>query len=127
MPTIIARKFFSRRVSIVGAVAISYADLMRSAPAVTGTPVWGTNANGSKSGDAFIADYASAVPATETLFVGYDARVADADAAASYKGANINAGDPFNSSHYFRGPVDTSDIWFYSANTQDVDLIFQGI
>ena len=127
MPTIIARKNFIRRVSITGAAAISLASLMRAAAAVTNTPAWGTNSDGSKSADSFIADAATITPVTETLYVGYDAQVANADAAGTYKGALIGQSEPFNTSHYFRGPVDANDVWFYSVNTQDLDVIFQGV
>jgi hypothetical protein len=125
--TIIKRNFFCRRVSIVGAVAISLADLMRSAPAVTGTPAWGTNSDGSKSADSTIADGASLIPVTEELYVGYDAQVAAVDAAATYKGVPATAGQIFSINDFVEGPVDASNVFLYSVNTQDVDIIFTGI
>lgn len=125
--TVTKRNFFSRRVSITGATAISLANLMRSAPAVTGTPAWGTNSDGSKSADSFIADGATVIPVTENLYVGYDAQVDDADAATTYKGVPASAGQPFSISDFVEGPVDASNIFLFSANTQDVDIIFAGI
>lgn len=127
MPTIIKRNFFCRRVSITGGAAISLGDLMRSAPAVTGTPAWGTNSDGSKSADALIADGASMIPVTEELYVGYDAQVANADAAATYKGVPTVAGQPFSINDFVEGPVDASNIFLFSVNTQDLDIIFTGI
>lgn len=127
MPTIIKRNFFCRRISITGAVSISLADLMRSGAAVTGTPAWGTNSDGSKSADSMIADGASVIPATEDLFFGYDAQVANADAATTYKGVPTGAGQPFTINDFVEGPVDASNIFLYSAGTQDVDIIFTGI
>ena len=126
MATILARKFFSRRGSITGGAAISYLNLMRSFPAVTGTPAWGTNTDGSPSMDSTWGDGATIIPVTSTLYVGYDAQVADADAAATYKGVPVVAGEPFALQDYFPGPVDIAQVWIYSASTQDVDLVFQG-
>jgi hypothetical protein len=127
MPTITARNFFSRRVSITGGAAISLGNLMRAAPAVTGTPAWGTNSDGSKSADAFIGDGASVIPVTENLYVGYDAQVANVDAAATYTGVPAAAGQSFPIQDFTRAPVDADSVWLYSVNTQLVDVIFQGI
>src|SRR5713101_5866928 len=117
MPTNIARKFFSRRVSITGGAAISYANLMRSAAAVTGTPVWGTNSDGSTSLDSFIGDGATLIPVTESIWVGYDAQVKNVNAAGSYVGVPTVATQPFNLADYFR-PVDTDNVFLFSVNTQ---------
>lgn len=126
IPNILARKFFSRRVSITGGTAISYANLMRSAAAVTGTSAWGTNADGSPSMDSFVGDGATLIPVTGDIYVGFDAQVADADAAATYKGVPAAQGTPFPVNDYVRGPIDTEQVWLFSAATQDVDLIFLG-
>lgn len=122
-----ARKFFSRRVSLTGGTAISYAALMRSASAVTGTPVWGLSSDGNPSMDSFIGDGATVIPATATLYIGYDAQVANADAAATYTGVPVSAATPFNLQDFTRGPVDTNAVFLFSVGTQNVDLIFQGL
>ena len=126
MATILSRKFFSRRVEITGGTAISYADLMRSAPAVTGTPQWGENADGSPSMDSFAGGTVALIPVTAEIYVGYDAQVADADAATTYTGVPSAAAQVYNVPDFVRGPVDTETVWLFSASTQDVDLIFQG-
>lgn len=126
MATILSRKFFSRRVSITGGTAISYADLMRSAPAVTGTPQWGENADGLPSMDSFAGGTVSLTPVTGVINVGYDAQVDDADTASTYVGVPVAAGQVYNVPDFVRGPVDTNTVWLFSASTQDVDLVFQG-
>ncbi len=126
MATIIARKFFSRRVSITGGTAISYANLMRSAPAVLGTPAWGTNADGSPSMDATAGGTVALIPVTSVINVGYDAQVDDADTASTYVGVPVAAGQVYNIPDFVRGPVDTNTVFLFSAATQDVDLVFQG-
>lgn len=125
--TVSKRNFFSRRVSITGGTAISLADLMRSAAAVTGSPAWGTNSDGSKSADSTIADGVTVTPATATLYVGYDAQVADADAATTYKGFPVSSGVAFTVNDFNEGPVDASNIFLYSVGTQNVDIVFSGI
>lgn len=126
MATILSRKFFSRRVEITGGAAISYASLMRSAPAVTGTPQWGENADGSPSMDSFAGGTVALIPVTAVINVGFDAQVDDADTASSYTGVPVAAAQVFNVPDFVRGPVDSNHIWLFSATTQLVDLIFQG-
>lgn len=126
MATILSRKFFSRRVEITGGAAISYASLMRSAPAVTGTPQWGENADGSPSMDSFAGGTVSLIPVTAVINVGYDAQVDDADTASTYTGVPVAAAQVYNVPDFVRGPVDTNHVWLFSATTQLVDLIFQG-
>jgi len=123
----LARKFFSRRVLITGGTAISYANLMRNAPAVTGTSAWGTNSDGSPSMDSFTGDGATLIPVSSTVYVGYDAQVKDADGAANYMGVPATAGTPFNLQDFIRGPIDTDNVFLYCAADQLIDLIFLGI
>jgi len=127
MATMLSRKFFSRRVEITGGTAISYADLMRSAPAVTGTPQWGENADGSPSLDSFAGGTVSLTPVTGVINVGYDAQVAAADTASTYLGVPVAAAQVYNVPDFVRGPVDTNTVWLFSATTQDADLVFQGV
>lgn len=126
MATILARKFFSRRVTLPGNTVMSFAALMRAAPAVAGTPAWGTNADGSPSQDSFWGDGATIIPVSQTIYNGYDARVSAVNSATSYQGVPVAAAVPFSLQDYCPGPVDTEHVFFYSVNTQSVDLIFQG-
>lgn len=127
MASALARKFFSRRGTITGGAAISYAALMRSFPAVTGTTAWGLSSDGNISADSFVGDGVSLIPVTAVVYVGYDAQVADADAAATYVGVPVVAGEPFSFTDYCRGVVDTNAVFIYSATTQLIDLIFIGV
>lgn len=127
MATILARKLFSRRVSITGGTAISLANLMKSAPGVTGTPAWGKNADGSISMDSFSGDGGTIIPVTGDVYFGFDSQVADADAAGTYKGVPAVAEQPFSLTDFCRGIVDANQVWIFSATSQDVDVIFQGI
>jgi hypothetical protein len=126
MPSILARRFFARRVSITGGAAISIASLLRTTAAVTGTPLWGQNSDGSPSGDAFIGDAVAFIPGSATVFVGYDANVANADAATTYQGFNAANGVLFNSQEFFRGPIDLDNIFLFSVGNQSLDMIFLG-
>lgn len=126
MASCLARKFFSRRVSVTGLVAISYANIMRSAPAVTGSPTWGTNADGSISMDSFVGGGCTLIPVTSIAYVGHDSAVGDANTASMYVGVPAAATQPFNVPDFIRGPVDTNAVFVYSNATQDFDIIFQG-
>lgn len=126
MASTTARKFFSRRGSITGGTAISLAALIRSFPAVTGTPAWGSDSSGGISMDSFHGDGGTVIPLTETLYVGYDSQVADADAAGTYKGVPAAATVPFGLQDYCHGVVDLNAVFVYSVGTQDADIIFQG-
>jgi len=126
MATILSRKLFSRTVSLTGGTAISLANLMRSAPAVTGTPQWGENTDGSISMDSFSANAASVMPETETIWFGFDAQVANADTASTYTGVPASANTPFNLAVFCRGIVDADNIWMYSSGTQSLQIVFEG-
>jgi hypothetical protein len=126
MASCLARKFFSRTVSVTGGTAITYADIMRSAPAVTGSSAWGTNVGGSISMDSFVGGSCALVPVTSTAYVGHDASVAATTTASSYIGVPAVAGQTFNVPDYVRGPVDTNAIWIFTTSTQDFLIIFQG-
>lgn len=126
MATILARKFFSRRVSLPSNTPMSFASLMRSAPATTNTPQWGENADGSPSLDSFWGDGATIIPASQTIYVGFNSDVSSVTTATTYEGVPSAVGVPFNLQDYCPGPVDTEQVWIYSVNAQSVDLIFQG-
>jgi hypothetical protein len=126
MATILARKLFSRTVSITGGTAVSLAALMRAAPAVTGTPAWGTNSDGSISMDSFSGNACDITPLSSIVYFGYDARVADADAATTYKGRAAAANTPFDLAAWCRGIVDADNVFIYSAATQDIGIVFAG-
>jgi hypothetical protein len=127
MGTILQRRLFSRTVSITGGAAISLAAHMRAAPAVTGTTAWGLNADGSISMDSFEGNSCMVTPASGIVYFGYDARVADADTASSYKGASATiVGEPFELASWCRGIVDAENIFFYSPSTQNLGIIFNG-
>lgn len=126
MATVLQRRLFSRTVSITGGTAVSLAALMRAAPAVTGTPAWGTNADGSVSMDSFEGNAAQVTPLSSAVYFGYDARVADADAATTYKGVLAGANTPFNLASWCRGIVDAENVFIYSAATQDLQIVFEG-
>jgi hypothetical protein len=126
MASCLARKFFSRTVSVTGGTAITYADIMRSAAAVTGSPAWGTNADGSISMDSFVGGSCVLIPVTSTAYVGHDAAVAATNTASTYVGAPAVAGDPFSVPDFIRGPVDTNAVWIFTASSQDFIIVFQG-
>jgi hypothetical protein len=127
MATILARRLFSRTVSITGGAAVSLATLMRNAPAVTGTPAWGTNTDGSVSMDSFEGNECTVTPSTGIVYFGYDARVADADTASTYKGASTTIGaTPFDVAAWCRGIVDAENIFLYSPSTQNLSIVFSG-
>lgn len=127
MATILERRLFARTVSITGAAAISLAALMRAAAAVTGSPVWGKNTDGSVSMDSFEGNMCTITPAAGAVYFGYDAKVADADTASTYKGMAITiVGEPFEIAAYCRGIVDAENIFLYSPSTQDLTILFAG-
>lgn len=126
MATILARKLFSRTIEITGGTAISLGALMRSAPAVTGTPQWGENADGSISMDSFEGNAGFVMPETETIWFGFDAQVADADTASTYTGVPAQANSPFNLAVYCRGIVDADAVFLYSDGDQNVQIVFEG-
>ena len=126
MATFLARKLFSRTCSITGGAAISLASLMRAAPAVTGTTAWGKNTDGTVSLDSFEANAATVTPLAGDLYMGYDAQVADADAAATYKGAYAAVNTPFDLAAWCRGIVDAENVYLYSPSTQSLNIVFQG-
>jgi hypothetical protein len=126
MATILARKLFSRTVSITGGAAVTLATLMRNAPAVTNSPAWGTNADGSISMDSFSGNACDVTPLESIVYFGYDAQVADADTASTYQGRAAGANVPFDVVAWCRGIVDADNIWIYSAATQDVGIVFAG-
>ncbi len=126
MATILARKFFARTCSITGGAAISLAALMRAASAVTGTPAWGTNTDGSVSMDSFEGNECTVTPSTGIVYFGYDARVTDADTASSYKGASVTIPNTFDVASWCRGIVDAENIFLYSPSTQDLSIVFKG-
>lgn len=123
----LSRKFFSRRVTLVGNAAITFYDLMASAPATTNTPAWGTNADGTPSLDAAWGDGASVIPASQTMYFGFSQDVAAVNSASQYIGVPCAPGVPFNLQDYIRGPVDTKNLFLFSTNSQEVDLVFQGV
>ncbi len=127
MATILARKLFSRTVSITGGAAISLAALMRAAAAVTGTSAWGLNADGSVSMDSFEGNSCTIIPASGIFYFGFDAHVADADTATTYKGASATiVGEPFELASWCRGIVDAESIFLYSPSTQNLSIVFNG-
>jgi hypothetical protein len=127
MSTTLARKFFARTVSITGGAAVSLGDIMRAAPAVTGSPAWGTNTDGTPSADTFEGNMCTITPAAGVVYFGYSAQVADADTASTYKGASITiVGEPFEVAAYCRGIIDAEHIFLYSPSTQDLTIIFVG-
>lgn len=126
MATILARKLFSRTVSITGGAAVSLATLMRNAPAVTGTPAWGTNTDGSISMDSFEGNACDVTPLSSIVYWGYDARVSDTDGAATYKGVAAAANTPFDLAAWCRGIVDAENVFVYSAGSQSMAVVFSG-
>lgn len=123
----IARKLFSRTVSITGGAAISLGNLMRSASAVTGSSAWGLESNGiTPSMDSFQGNAGTVIPLTAIVYFGYDSHVADTDAATTYKGVPAAANVPFSLASFCRGIVDADAIWIYSASTQDMNIVFEG-
>lgn len=123
-----ARKFFSETISVTGAAAISLADLLKAAG-------WGfepgaDNAIGTTpSMDSFSAVQCFVVPQGETLYVGHDQYVRDAAGVGPprvYQGVPAPSGETYNVLQPERGVIDAHAIWFYSANTQDVSLVFVG-
>lgn len=126
MATILARKLFSRTVSITGGTAVSLASLMRGASSVVGTPAWGTNADGSISMDSFEGNAGTVTPETETVWFGFDAQVADTDTASSYTGVPASANTIFSLATFCRGIVDAENVWLYSNGTQDLQIVFEG-
>ncbi len=126
MATILARKLFNRTVSITGGAAVSLATLMRNASAVTGTPAWGTNTDGSVSMDSFEGNACDVTPLSSIVYWGYDARVSDTDTASSYKGVAAGANVPFDLAAWCRGIVDAENVFIYSAGTQNLSIVFAG-
>jgi len=126
MANILARKFFSRRVTIPSNQAITFLDLMKLAPATTNTPVWGQNADGSASMDSTWGDGATVIPASATLYVGMSQDVSAINSASTYIGVPAVQGEPFALQDYCPGPVDIQQVWLYSINAQECDLVFQG-
>lgn len=126
MANTLSRKFFSRRVTIPSNQAITYLALMKLAPATTNTPAWGTNADGTPSLDATWGDGATLIPASQTIYVGMSADVAAVNSTSQYIGVPAAAGTPFSLQDYAPGPVDLEQVFIYSVNAQDVDLIMQG-
>ncbi len=126
MATILERRFFARTVSITGGAAISLAALMRAASAVTGSPAWGTNTDGSVSMDSFEGNECTVTPSTGIVYFGYDAHVADADAATTYKGASVTIPYTFDVASWCRGIVDAESIFLYSPSTQNLSIVFNG-
>lgn len=126
MATILARKLFSRTVSITGGTAITLGALMRSAPAVVGTPQWGKNADGSISMDSFEGNACDVTPLSSIVYFGMDAQVADADTASTYKGRAAGANVAFDVAAWCRGIVDAENVFIYSAATQDMGILFAG-
>lgn len=105
---------------------MSLATLMRNAPAVTGTPQWGKNADGSISMDSFEGNACDVTPLSSIVYFGYDAQVADADTASTYKGVPAGANVPFDLAAWCRGIVDAENIFIYSAATQNMQIVFAG-
>lgn len=126
MANILARKFFSRRVTIPSNQAITYLNLMKLAPATTNTPVWGSNADGSPSMDSTWGDGATIIALSQVMYFGFSQDVSDTNSAATYIGVTINPNVPFNLNDYWTGPVDISQTWLFSRNAQDCDVVFQG-
>jgi len=126
MATILQRRLFSRTVEITGGTAISLAALMRSAPAVTGTPQWGENTDGSVSMDTFEGNACDVTPLSSIVYWGFDAQVSDADTASTYQGVAAGANVPFDLAAWCRGIVDAENVFIYSAGTQDVAIVFLG-
>ncbi len=126
MATFLARKLFSRTVSVTGGTAISLAAIMRSAPAVTGTPKWGTNTDGTVSLDSFEGNACDVTPLSSIVYWGFDAQVSDTDTASSYKGVAAGANVPFDLAAWCRGIVDAENVFIYSAATQNLAIVFAG-
>lgn len=126
MGSTLARKLFSRRVTIPANQAISFYGLMQLAPATTGNPVWGQNADGSPSMDSSFGDGATIIPASFNLYVGNSSGVSSANSASTYIGVPVTAAQAFVLNDYWPGPVDTEQIWLFSTAPQEVDLVFQG-
>ncbi len=126
MATILARKLFSRTVSHAGGVSVSLASLMRGASAVSGTPQWGENTDGSVSMDTFEGNACDVTPLSSIVYWGYDAQVSDTDGASTYKGVAAGANVPFDLAAWCRGIVDAENVFVYSAAGQDLAVVFIG-
>ncbi len=126
MATILERKLFFRSVSITGGAAISLATLMRTTLAVTNTPLWGKNTDGTVSMDSFEANMCNIMPLSGIMYFGYDANVSDANTATTYKGSQRVVNTTFTIAAYCRGVIDAENVWLYSTSTQDINVEFVG-